>query len=157
MSDARDSMMDALVRGFGDDVEKKESARRWLEETVAPSDDSEMKELTARLDKEDQTPKRFRWQSIYLILSVAVTIVLLLPFDHAKQIKFIVPEGFFLPTEIDPSILHAQYSKVSPENRLLIGDPSLSVSEQSKKLWESDPKNPAYFSEYASVYCCPGC
>ena len=64
MSDARERMIDAAVRAFGEDLERKESARKWLDDTAVLSDDDNAAETTERFDELDAHRKRLPWRRL---------------------------------------------------------------------------------------------
>lgn len=153
MSTAREKMIDAAVRVYGDDVEKAAGARVWLEEMVRSSDDSELNDLGERFNALNRRAKSLPWRRIYLILSLVIVACLAISVDQLVKSErenmkwWRVMDGGAVPT-----VSGFPPNDLSPEAWLLLGDRSKPLLEQKKDLWDSEPENPAFFAEYAVAY-----
>ncbi len=153
MSSPEARVIEAAVRTFSENAELQLAASGLLERTNA--DDSG--EAIARWDAVDakkRSPAR-RWLP-WAILAVASVLIGLMDFRemhvYLQWVKW---------AEKDPGLRTSPprsegraAAHLDARGKLLVfGDlASKDIIERKKKLWQSDPENPAYFSEYAAVF-----
>ncbi len=155
MSDARDEMIDAAVKVFGEDLEKKENARRLLEETTAVVTDAEAGKVSERLGRIDSSRRKIPWRRIYLGLTAVAVVILGLMYNRSSREEawaFDVIRSMAGKGGLAAGSLPLHRNDLPPEARLLLGDPGEPHHVSRKKLWDSDPENPAYFSSYVSAF-----
>jgi hypothetical protein len=147
MPDARQQMIDAAVRMYGDDLEKIAGARRWLEELTEGADERKLTAAAEKFERADHALRPFTVRKVFLIAAAVVAVALNAWFvwvDHTDK-------GPFNPSSASLS-KSSLLTGLSPSERLLIGNSGEPRLLRSRKLWESDPSNPAYFAEYAVTF-----
>lgn len=151
MTDSTDPLIAAAVRPLSGDAEMNSSAVRLLEslrEERPEQTDAALK----RWDAPAEEKRRMSWRWIFH-LTVAVISILLLTqatldfLDHRK----ILP-AFSGGLEETADLFDSTRFSAREKLLLKIGDGHQSPTELAKALWDSDPTNPAYFSEYCAAY-----
>ncbi|RYD37236.1 MAG: hypothetical protein EOP87_03950 [Verrucomicrobiaceae bacterium] len=151
MSDARQQMIDAAVRVYGDDAEKTAAARQWLKELTEGADDAGLAVATERFEEVDRRRKSLLLRRIFLIASMVVAAASFYPLGLLNSTdKGSV--GMFRASSSGSGMSELLLKNRSPKDRLLIGEPNESRLLQRQKLWESEPSNAAYFAEYAVIF-----
>jgi hypothetical protein len=155
MPDPADAFLDAAVRSFDDNAELQVIARRELAEALhqAPDRGEPLEALARRFDQVDAKPRR-PWQvglGLAAVISVALAVWTLAGLysqrDEVLWLRALMDSDFHLLEMPADKIA----SGLSPQDRLLLmGDPeSRPAGDRMKRLWESDPANPAYLAEHA--------
>jgi hypothetical protein len=151
MSDARQQMIDAAVRVYGDDAEKTAAARQWLEELTEGADDARLVVAAERFEEVDRKRRSLPLRRIFLIASMMIAVGVSYPLGLLNQ----TDKGSMSvvkPSSSGSGMGGLLLESLSPEDRLLIGEPDEPLLPQRRKLWESEPSNPAYFAEYAVTF-----
>jgi hypothetical protein len=153
MPDPADAFLDAAVRCFDDNAELQVIARRELEELVqrAPDRGDSLDALARRLDRADAGPchRRLIVVGSALVVSAVIAVWTLTGFYSQRDELLWLRAMASLDLHEMPAdkIAHG----LSPQDRLLLmGDPEARpAGDRMKRLWESDPANPAYLAEHA--------
>jgi len=110
-------------------------------------------EATASLARADLHPRRHRWRTVLCLTTLLVSLPVLV--HSAWQFAWFagvqrVTTPFAASKPLLPDILRG----LNPEQELLLmGDLTATRdAERWKPLWDSDPDNPLYLSEYAQAY-----
>lgn len=155
MPDPADAFLDAAVRSFDDNAELQVIARRELEETLhhAPDRGEPLVALARRFDRADARPRR---RTRLVVATAAVGSVVLAVWTlaglYSQRHEFLWLRGMM---SWDWDLHDIPADKIarglSPQDRLLLlGDPEAKpAGDRMKRLWESDPVNPAYLAEHA--------
>jgi hypothetical protein len=153
MPDPADAFLDAAVRSFDDNAELQVVARRELEETLqhAPDRGEPLDALARRFDRSDAKP-RHRWRSLLslaTVISVAIAVWTLAGL-YSQRDEFLWLRGM-MSWDLHEMPADKIARGLSPQDRLLLmGDPEAKpAGDRMKRLWESDPDNPAYLAEHA--------
>ncbi|QJE97008.1 hypothetical protein [Luteolibacter luteus] len=158
MPTAPDRFIAAATRPFSDDPELEIAARHELEGFIAnagePRGDS-LDQAALSLEKARPTGKWVRL-SLYLLTAI---VSLLVWGDFARS-AYIFRAGISMLTGVGAGLIspeawekHLVAGKTPQERLILLGDTTKhSHSERVKALWDSDPENPAYFADYATIH-----
>lgn len=151
MPDPAERFLEAATAPLGDNAELQIMARRELEECLVAG---EAGALADAADALETAKRRSGWKIALYAVTAVVSIVSLgmlgrmaASFDEFRALSD--PFGYHPP---EPAKLEARLGKgLSAQQRLLLfGDTTKSgPAERFKALWDSDPTNPAYFSEYS--------
>ena len=152
MPDPADAFLDAAVRSFDDNAELQMIARRELEEALhhAPDRGEPLDALARRFDRADARPRRSRLVfATAAVVSVALAVWSLAGL-FAQRDEFLWLGGM-MSWELHEMPSDKIVRGLSPQGRLLLmGDPEAKpAGDRMKRLWESDPTNPAYLAEHA--------
>jgi hypothetical protein len=148
VTEPAEKFLDAAVRGFGDNAELQVIARRELEEMLDPAAQDAATEAAKRFDAVDCNahPRLKRY-----FAGVVAAVSLLIAGWTAWGIYQDWDELQGFDGHWGDQVAIDWIRTLPPADQLvLLGDPDApSPAEGMKKLWESDPENPAYFAEYA--------
>ena len=145
VSDPRDDFSEAILTPFPDPSEERLHAQRWLEEALQGTDDQTLAQPLKRL-RQFPAKSPFGWATVVLLVISLITVAMLLrPLWKADQLVRLHDAGL-------ESSAFLGNTKLTPEQRLLLGDPRKSPLERKEELWRSDPDDPAYYSEYVLAY-----
>lgn len=153
-----DRFIAAATRSFADNPELEIAARGELEGFIADAGASRGDSLEEAAQRLETTGSVGKWIRISLYLLTA-TVSLLVWGDFARsaysfRASYQMITGLGTGT-IDPRAREERLveGKTREERLLLLGDSTKSSrSDRFKALWDSDPENPAYFSDYATVH-----
>lgn len=153
MPDPADAFLDAAVRSFDDNAELQVIARRVLEEALhhAPDRGETLDALTRRFDRADAKPRR---RSRLVFATAAFVSVVLAVWTlaglYSQRDEFLWLRGM-MSWDLHKMPADRIARGLSPQERLLLlGDPEAKpAGDRMKRLWESDPTNPAYLAEHA--------
>ncbi len=154
MPDPADAFLDAAVRSFDDNAELQVIAKRELQDALhhAPDRGEPLDALARRIGRADAQPRR----RSRLVLAAAAVVSLALAVWTLAGLYSQRDEFLWLRALMssDFHALEMPADKIarglSPQDRLLLmGDPeSRPAGDRMKRLWESDPANPAYLAEH---------
>jgi hypothetical protein len=144
VSDLRNSLTEAILAPYSHPSEERLHAKRWVEETLSGQGDAALAEPLEQLQKFLKSP--FPWATVLLLVaSLVAATALLRPLLEADRLV-----GMNDPDLESATFLEGR--EFTPQQRLLLGDPRKPPLEQKEALWNSEPGNPAYFTEYVLAY-----
>lgn len=151
--DATTHFIEAAARTLSDNAELRSSAISLLENIVT-SQGNACNDAVERWDEADRRKNGNLWKTLlYTILSLVSAILLTISanvFFHYENMfsmsNFFHNSQRITEQDVAGKLTHEQ-------GLLLFGDISRhSTERRMKALWDSDPRNPAYFAEYANAY-----
>lgn len=157
---SNDPLIEAAVRNLKVDAELQIGARaalRDLSNTAADPASDQPAEIIARWDKLDAKPRRFSWKWVLAFLVIVGSIIVgHLNFQEAMSFRLLSPLSFISNWDMIQKQARDSFAnqQLSPEQELLLfGDLTKSdPAEMRKTLWDQEPNNRAYFSEYVLAY-----
>ncbi len=151
MTDSTDPLVAAAVRPLTGDAEMNSSAVRLLESLREERPDQTEAALK-RWHAPAREKRRMSWRVTLHLTALVISILLLthatLDFLRHRRTLPAFSNGLEETADLFDS------TRLSAHDKLLlkIGDGLQSPTELAKALWDSDPTNPAYFSEYCAAY-----
>lgn len=159
MPDAAERFIAAATAPMADNPELQIAARNELAESIARTNEAgadSLERSAERLEREKSRTGRWFKMGLYVV-ATAISVAALATFlSSSVELRALYP--FLSGADagpFDPSDLEARLgAHLTPDERLLlIGDTRKSGrSARIKGLWDSDPRNPAYFADYATVH-----
>lgn len=140
-------LIEAITEPLADNVEMKLSVALILEQTYDPEHPS-VPQAIERLEARDK--KKFPALGIIVLWVLAVAILGLAIHSDLRSILAVANVHDVEPLE--DIKLPPQPIKYTQQEQLFLDDPEIDDLTEKKSLFESDPKNPAYFAEYALEY-----
>lgn len=141
-------LIEAITQPLAGNAEMKLSASQFLEQTFDP-DHPSVPQAQERLERQDR--RRFTVLGKIVIWVLAIT---LLGFAMLADLRAFLEVAKIHDWEgLEDIKLPPVHRKLNDRERLLLGDPDADDLTNRKRLFESDPTNPAYFAEYAVQYC----
>lgn len=140
-------LIEAVIEPLTDNAEQRLAARAMLEETFDKSHPA----VAETLDRMENIHARKHPNVFPLIVGIVAAIALLLsilPMIPAIRLWDAFYNRTFFEAPEPPPLL----SFLTPQQRLLFPDPALSNSERLKLLVDTNPDDPAFYTEYASDY-----
>ena len=147
MNPSHHPLIESITQPFAENAEMKLSAAQILEETFDPYHSS-VPHAIQRLERQDK--KKFvgiRKSAIWLIAVVVLGFTI---YSEAPLIRAVINFDDLLYSEQPEA--PAFVSHLTEQEKLLLGNTFDDELTQKQRLFESDPNNPAYFSEYAEAY-----
>lgn len=140
-------LIEAAVKPLSGNPENELAAIAVLERTV-DTDHVESQAAISRWAKHDLRTRPVLWiPMIYLLAVLSLILFSIIGSTINRDIQLLRSMGrSHSPKEL------AIFKGLSPAEILLLGDPALPDLEQKKALWQSAPKNPAYYAEYAGAW-----
>ncbi|NWK57394.1 hypothetical protein HW115_17375 [Verrucomicrobiaceae bacterium N1E253] len=153
MKEAQERLIDAVTDGWTDE-EHRLMAREWF---VGKTDTMDVSGLDAVAERLEQRRSRSSRLLVGVAGLVVVVCMWLIVSEGYRTVKMVQKQRFLLGgVWSDHSAARsADFGEgLSAEDQLLLfGDPlGVKASDRWVALWESDPKNPAYYVEYAMAY-----
>jgi len=152
MSDPKEEFMAEALRPIGSNHEARLSVWRWLSEMIGAADESVLQGAIRRWQEVDEgrDGRKVRKIALGLLTFVAVFGMALFPnpVSYVKQFSVATGSG----GGGDNALKRTIGLGLNAEDRLLLGDQSLSPIQQKEALIASDPGNPAFFAESAVTY-----
>ncbi len=151
MPDPNDRLIDAATRRLTGDAELKSSARRLLESLTEEGADQAEKAI-ARWGAIDRKNRRLSDRAIFYLTVVSVSVLLLAhAFMDIREYRMVLAAIRFDPVDHTKLI---DVSRFNPREKLLLnlGDKTTTETQRAKALWDIDPQNAGYFSQYCSAY-----
>lgn len=151
MSDPKEEFMAAALKPIAADTEKRLGVWRWLGEILAMADESALRAATRRWNEVDSGSDRSWLRKIALgaLVCAALFGAVRLP-QSALDLE---PLALASGSGTGRGDIFQRIGKgLDVEERLLLGDQSLSPLQRKEALVAGDPDNPAFFAEYAVVY-----
>jgi hypothetical protein len=148
MPDPVESFLVAATRSFGDNAELQIIARRELEAMLDPAAEHAAEDAAKRFDAVDAQSHPL-WKRY--LPGIVAALSLLLAGWTAWGIYRDWDELQWLDDGGGSDEVVVDWIRTLPpaDQLILLGDPdALTLDGDMKKLWESDPENPAYFAEY---------
>lgn len=142
-----DPLIAAVVEPLTDNAEHQLAATAILSETADPSHPAAV-ETIARLDRiRARKFPALRPAILGLAAAIAIGAVVSVQFR-----EFVAMSGAYSVMSPFSVELPPLPSRLTPQQRLLLGDPRLPNLRQKEILLNSDPQNPAYYSEFMGAY-----
>ncbi len=163
MTDPAERFIEAAIRPFGDNAELEIAARHELAQLMAVAGNlagDPLETVTERLEETDRRPRRKWWRiGLYTVTGIVSAVVLAMS-GQSLLIREVAALAGMLghtitPMGFSPDAKEGRMSRhLTPEQRLLLlGDTRRSgKAERIKGLWESKPRNPAYFADYTAAH-----
>lgn len=150
MSEIRTRFIEAAARPLADNPERRLAAESWVAGVTKDAPEEGMEEAIARWDRLDSLPRKWNWRRIVVIAALITIPALFFPamttWSEVRALRGLGMVGGALAP--DENLLTRGLDE---DQRLLIGDMSLTRLERADRLRRSDPENPAYYIEYAAA------
>lgn len=153
-----DRFIAAAAKPFTDNPELEVAARHELENSIANAGETGGDSLDQATQRLETTGTARKWLRI-AFYAVTALVSLMMWGDFARSaITFRAGYGMLTGLGsgvVDPQAMQKRLTagKTPQERLILLGDTSKSGrAERIKALWDSDPENPVYFSEYATIH-----
>ncbi len=142
-------LIEAVTEPLADNAEQRLAANAFLEEKFEP-DHPAVSEALERLRKADSK----RWPGMWrVMLHVCAGIALCLMLWHVQSMRSgMQAMGVIGSMGMDDEPRPNLPDRLTPAQKLLLGDPSLPPLRQKELLHGSDPERPDFYAEYAGVY-----
>ena len=143
-------LIEAATKPLANHAEQRLGANHLLEETL-DRDHPGVEETLARFEKADSKKFPGMWRvALHICAGIALCLMLLSVHSFRKGVKAItsLTEIGFHQEFPEPSLP----AGLTPEQKLLLGDPRLSDLEQKQRLHLSDPDRPSFYAEYVGEY-----
>ena len=129
---------------LANNAEQQLVAIAMLEETICPEHPA-AEETLERFGKIEAR----KFPAIFIGIAAAIVLVTSVStqFTEVRLLTGWFHSPFFYDPAAPPLPAH-----LTPQQRLLIGDPAIPDLRQKELLYESDTENPAYYAEYMSAY-----
>lgn len=158
MPDPTEQFLTAAARPFADNPELEIAARNELADMIANAGETRGDPIHQAARRLDTAGPGGWWVRIVLYAITAVISGFILGDFARSAVAF--RSGYRMITGlgsgiVDPRALEKRLTagKTRHEQLVLVGDISKSSrSERIKALWDSEPGNPSYFSEYATIH-----
>lgn len=143
-------LVEAVTKPLADNAEQRLAANHLLEQTLVP-DHPRVEETLARFEKADSEKFAGKWR---VALHVGAAFAICLMFFSVHSLR----KGYGMISGISSMGTHHGYptaafpESLTPDQKLLLGDPQLSDLEQKQRLHLSDPDRPSFYAEYAGRY-----
>jgi hypothetical protein len=162
MTDATERVIEAAVSPLADNAEMAIAARKLLKEQISQvreEDGDTLEVVAARMESYGRNPWEKYWRhALYWICGIVTALVFgyfiysAVQFSRLTSLSMVgkTPYLFLESGNFTEKILS---QGLTPEQKLLLfGDTRrVGSADQFKPLWDGDPENPAYFSEYISA------
>lgn len=146
MMPEHDPLINATTKPLTGNAKQREAEVTALEECRVVEHPSEAETLT-RLEAVKKRKFAGLWNAACWILAVLALVWVILPLrPMLRFVKYWSDSSAFEHNQ------PPQPAGLSEKALLLLGDPSLDKLEQKRRLHLSDPKNPAYYMEYALAW-----
>jgi hypothetical protein len=153
-----DRFIAAAATPFADNPELDIAARNELKNSIANAGEARGDSLDRAALRLETAGRTAKW--IRLSLYAGTLLLSLVVWGDFARSAITFRAGYSMLTGLGTGIANPEAMEKrliagkTPEERLiLVGDTSKrSRSERMKALWESDPDNPVYYSEYATVH-----
>lgn len=140
-------LIEAATKPLADNAEQRLAANALLEETTEP-DHPASKQVISRWEKTDVGKRPYlRVSLLYGFSLVSLVFFLWIATTMVKEFRLLRSI-----TISGPVVDNGPYDGFSPSETLLLGDPSLTRLERKQTLLASDPKNPAFYAEFAGEW-----
>jgi hypothetical protein len=151
MSDLKEEFMAAAVKPIGN-PEQKLGLWAWLGEMIGKADGRSLEEAIRRWKAVDmgKTNPLVRKVAFVVLTALALFGALMFPnpLRDLKPLARAVGSGGGGANSLQRLI----GAGLSADEKLLVGDPTLTALQQKEALFASDPDNPAFFADYAVCY-----
>jgi hypothetical protein len=144
----KEQLIDALIAPLEDNAEQQLHARGLLEDAIEDNAVTLPAASEWMRQARDSRKRRIVLWGLFLLAFVGILYPILTTYgmrSGLKQYRAMTSFGMSAPPQV-PTL-------TAEEKFLLYGDLSRSkTSEKRRALWEREPKNPAFFAEYATHY-----
>jgi hypothetical protein len=144
-------LIELTTRPLAGNAELLMAAKAEMENALETRAAEAITEAADALARADLYPQRRRWQVALVVLTVMVSVPLLV--HSALQFRELLKLGPVF-SMMSGGMGSRPVSNFTPQQRLLLfgAEGAATDSAKWKPLWDSEPENPAYLTEYATAY-----
>lgn len=148
MTDSTDPLVAAAVRPLTGDAEMRSSAV-WLLESLLEERPDQAEAALKRWNAPVGEKRWLSWRSFFRLMALVISMLLL-----AQAALDLLNYRRILSGDFEETSERFDTTRFNAREKLLlkIGGKHQSHTELAKALWDSDPANPAYFSDYCAAY-----
>jgi len=144
------ALIDAAARPFGEDMEMRLATRQLLEDEENGSH-SATADTLARWEKADRAKRPGMVIKVCLVACLVIAAILC-GYYGAQFVRMMISYRALAGIGMEWLAPKQEIISALPdEKRYLYGDSRYSAEENARRLWQTDPKNPAYFARYTTA------